>query len=109
MAPNGGIQTDVLLDSGAQINSVSADTREDMQVLGTTRGKHVEVCSPLKGTCTQCMIGKGTLCLSCNDNTELFEEEFFVLPESNDKPILGIRTMREMDLVGKYPLLFKNG
>ena len=30
-----------------------------------------------------------------------------MLPGSGDKPILGIQAMRDMDLVGKYPHLFR--
>ena len=67
----------------------------------------VEVCSPIKGACEKCMIGKSKFCLKCNDNEETFEQEFVVLPGSADRPILGIQAMRDMDLVGKYPLLFR--
>ena len=73
----------------------------------TGSGRTVEVCSPIKGTCERCVIGKGKFCLSCNDKEETFEKDFIVLPGSADRPILGIQAMRDMDLVGKYPLLFR--
>ena len=73
----------------------------------TGSGRTVEVCSPIKGTCERCMIGKSKFCLSCHDKEETFEKDFIVLPGSADRPILGIQAMRDMDLVGKYPLLFR--
>ena len=107
MAKGSQVHTDVLLDSGAQINSVGAETREGRQVLGTSKGEKIDVCSPVNGTCASCTIGSATFCLTCNDKKEIYEKEFVVLPKSKDKPILGIQSMRDMDLVGKYPLLFR--
>ena len=73
----------------------------------TITGRTVEVCSPIKGTCERCMIGKSKFCLTCNDKEETFEKDFIVLPGSADRPILGMQAIRDMDLVGKYPLLFR--
>ena len=35
------------------------------------------------------------------------EKEFIILPKSREEPILGIKTIRDLDLVGKYPRLFR--
>ena len=88
---------------------MGSETREGRQILGTSDGRRIDVCSPVNGTCAKCIVGRGRFCLSCNDNNnkETFENEFVVLPGSKDKPILGIKSMRDMDLVGKYPLLFR--
>ena len=86
---------------------MGAETKEGKGILKRTNGRKIEVCSPIKGTCDTCMVGKSEFCLTCNDKNVIFEEEFVVLPGSDDKPILGIQAMRDMDLVGEYAHLFR--
>ena len=86
---------------------MGAETKEGKGILKRTNGRKIEVCSPIKGTCDTCMVGKSEFCLTCNDKNVTFEEEFVVLPGSDDKPILGIQAMRDMDLVGEYAHLFR--
>ena len=73
------------------------------------------MCTPL-GICTNCNVGSCKFCLSeRNDsNTKTnsvkevqYEREFVVLPKSKEKPILGIQTIRDLDLAGQHPLLFR--
>ena len=102
------MHTDILLDSGAQINSVGSETKEGAEVARNGGGGQITVCSPLKGTCQECAIGKIDFCVECDKNNKnLVTKDFVILPGSKDKPILGIKTMRDMDLVGIYPELFR--
>ena len=48
-----------------------------------------------------------SFCVTCKNKKEQIEQDFVVLPGSSDKPILGIQAMRDMDLVGKNPELFR--
>ena len=95
----GRVNTEVLLDSGAQINSVGERTKEGMEVMKRAKGEYIEVCSPL-GKCSRCAVGSARGCLTCKNKQVTFDEKFVVLPGSADTPILGIKSIREMDLVG---------
>ena len=70
------------------------------------------MCTPL-GICTNCNVGSCKFRLSeINEKNKEkdekeFEKEFVILPKSAENPILGIRTIRDCDLVGEYPGLFR--
>ena len=97
----------MLLDSGAQVNTVGSQTAEGKIVLKNKLNKTVKLCSPIKGSCTHCVVGTSDFCIDCNNNKETFNKEFLVLPGSSERPIIGIKDMRGLDLVGKYPHLFR--
>ena len=89
---------------------MGADTEEGKIVRKNKINKTIKVCSPVKGVCTRCIVGVTNFCLDCNEdnnNKETFNKEFLVLPNSSEKPILGIGAMRELDLMGKFPKLFR--
>ena len=105
--PGGNVETEALLDTGAQINTVGSDTREGAEVSRRSVGRHREICSPL-GSCVRCTVGTGNVCLTCSNNKQVcFENDFVVLPNSSETPIVGMKAIREMDLVGENPLLFR--
>ena len=86
---------------------MGSETREGKLIKNKVYGRTIQVCSPLKGTCSNCNVGKMSFCVTCKNKKEQFEQDFVVLPGSSDKPILGIQAMRDMDLVGKNPELFR--
>ena len=86
---------------------MGSETREGKLISDKVYGRTIRVCSPLKGTCSNCNVGKMSFCVTCKNNKEQFEQDFVVLPGSAEKPILGIQAMRDMDLVGKNPELFR--
>ena len=101
------IRTKALIDTGAQVNTVGSETAKAKLIIKNKK-KTIEVCSPLKGHCTKCAIGTFKFCLDCdNVNRIEAEKEFIILPKSREEPILGIKTIRDLDLVGKYPRLFR--
>ena len=70
-------------------------------------GEHTEVCSPL-GSCSRCIVGIGQGCVTCkNKRTIEFKDKFVVLPGSAETPILGIKSIKKMDLVGENMTLFR--
>ena len=104
------VTTPILLDSGAQVNTVGEDTDEGAlaRTAAHGEGERLTICSPLKGTCVECGRGSLEICICNEKGGELkFKENFYILPESNDKPIIGYPTMVREDLVRKNPSLFR--
>ena len=66
----------------------------------------IQVCSPLN-KCTQCAVGVGNVCVQCSNKRVSFESDFVILPSSKETPIIGMKSIREHDLVGENPLLFR--
>ena len=100
------IRTEALLDSGAQVNTVGSETEEGRRVLKRPTGRQMRLCSPL-GKCQECTVGNGEGCFECKLKKIPFTEEFVVLPDSNENPIVGIDTMRKLDLVEENISLFR--
>ncbi len=73
------IQTSVLLDTGAQVNSVGELTAEGAMAKAVARKgeKEITICSPLGNTCIACSSVSLGVCL-CNEGNkcENFVEEF---------------------------------
>ena len=103
------VNTTVLLDTGAQVNTVGESTPEGAlaRAKGQIRGRTMTICSPLAGTCTECDSSRLTVCI-CNEKggIEGLTEDFYILPKSKDPPIIGYPTVLERDLIGKNPSLF---
>ena len=106
LTSDGAVETEALLDTGAQINSVGADTEEGAEVMRTSIGQKIQVCSPLN-KCTLCTVGVGNVCVQCSNKRVSFKSDFVVLPSSKETPIIGMRSIRENDLVGENPLLVR--
>ena len=103
------VNTTVLLDTGAQVNTVGESTPEGIiaKANGQQGGQKLTICSPLVGTCSECDSSKLNVCI-CNEigGTEEITEDFYILPSSTDPPIIGYPTIIERGLVAKNPSLF---